>query len=138
MNQNILNSGKINFVFTEHIVDLYNDKKFFMRAEYEILGCYNNTTSIWIWGYALDYIDRDLTLESRKIKKHVKKKIPVNKTDETHMYYGLNPVFYLSKENVDNLIGMCRNIIDYVHIIPHHNTNITLYVVIKKILQEKN
>jgi hypothetical protein len=62
-----------------HIIELIDKKEGstpVIRAEYEIIGVYDMITSVWYWGWNIDFVDRGLvkTIESvKKIKSEIEK-----------------------------------------------------------------
>src|SRR3989304_753210 len=72
--QKIINPDN-NFKFTfkkdnmeNNIIELYENNKLVLKGEYQIIGMYNFITSIWYWASAIDFIDRELSLDAKKIQ----------------------------------------------------------------------
>jgi len=48
-------------------IEFFDDKGIIHQSRYEVLGIYDIKSSIWIWGWAVPYLDKKLTYISRKI-----------------------------------------------------------------------
>jgi hypothetical protein len=138
----IKNNYNYTFIYINenYIVDIYsNDNTHIMRATYEILGNYNIISSIWIWAWAISYIEKKLTIASKNILKYSKiLEDKVNdKEIERYLYYTKNPTFYISFKNLDELIKLSFFITKGFKIIPRKINNNIEFILIKQILQEK-
>jgi len=144
-----LDSPNIEFEFSnhdeKHIVDIYINDKLVLKASYEIIGVYNIISSIWIWGWSLPYIEKDLVKSSNKIKKLLPillnyecEKDKDYDTIEKYIYYCKNPSFFISYKNLDDIIKFSLFFTKKLWIIPHNLENKKIeYILLKKILQER-
>ena len=93
-----------------HIIELIHDNKVKLKAEYELIGMYNITNSMWYWGWAIDLADKNLIKTSRKmrdfpdfIKRNMDKFSPKEsedlffKTDMANYYTDTNEIDKLIK-----------------------------------------
>lgn len=140
------------FLYTDnnkHIVDIYdikkNKKKLVLKAEYEILGCYNAICSIWTWGWAMSMVEKNLTESSRKIRNFSDKlegSKRITSNIEKYIYYCKNPTFYLSNKNLNEIYKLGIYATKSIWMIPRKIENmksgIIEIILLKKILQEKN
>lgn len=72
-------------------VEIYKNKKLFLTKSYKVIGLYNETTSVWHWGWAIDFVDKSLVEDSIKIKKWGKdffmKKKPKSKNEQALYFF---------------------------------------------------
>lgn len=146
-----------NFMYTdegEHMVDVYRDKKHVLRATYEILGCYNIVCSIWVWGYNISQVEKDLTESSRRVKQfandlaestvsddgQTSPSRPLTKTMEEYIYYSRNPSFFVSYKNLDRVLRLGLYVTKGLDIVARKDGDqpkIVEFILLKKIIQEK-
>ena len=100
-----------------------NKEKLFM-AEYEILGSYDVSNGIFIWGWKM--IDRENKHKTKSLKKYYKnihnyvvnnKYSDIKYLERIH-YYLSNDIFYLENDHLDIIIKFCcatLNSIDVIH-----------------------
>lgn len=93
-----------------NIADVMRDEKQLLRIDYEVAGYYNLINSTWTWGHANPFIEKDITKSVDGLKKLKKVLLETNtKTLDTahkelYIYFITNPVFFISRENIDKLI----------------------------------
>jgi hypothetical protein len=148
----ILKYSDYEFIFSyindKHIVDIYinknNNKKKILKAEYEVLGCYNIISSIWTWSWALSMIEKNLSSNSKKILDYgikLKNNKKTNSEIQKNIYYLTNPSFYISDKNLLELYKLSIYITKNLWFITRKINNIEKGIIeillIKKILQEK-
>ena len=92
-------------------IELYDNDKLVLKAEYELIGIYNMFNSIWYWAHNIQFINRHLAKESKKIKEFSKElKDNYEKYDpieaDTYYYISKNGNFYTSSDNVIKMIKL--------------------------------
>lgn len=90
------------------IVEIYDsNKKLLTKSKYSIIGLFNTTTSNWYWGWFLDFVDRDLVDNTKKIKEWGKKILESKKIKSKHnqalYFYTKNGSFMTNSMNVSFL-----------------------------------
>jgi len=93
----------------EDIIELYDKKgKLILKATYQVIGIFNNKTSMWTWGYAIDLINKESIKKSKKIlefNKELKKNNINNKLNykafESLDFYTSNETFSTSKDKLE-------------------------------------
>lgn len=136
------------FLYTDedqHFVDIYDNKKHILRAMYSILGTYNIINSIWTWAWIIPYVEKNLTIDSRKIRKYGNEldSAKITSEIEKYIYYCKSPTFFISYKNIDELINLSLYISKGIWIMKRkidendHNPGIIELILIKKIIQEK-
>lgn len=154
--KNKLNNIKINdsdnykfeFAYTNediHIVDIYKNDKLLIRATYEILGCYNVISSIWVWSWAISQIEKNLTENTKNKAKELHDILlnnRITKDIEEYLYYLTNDTFFISYKNLEKLLNfglyMTKNKYILSHKITEKEPKIIEFILIKKITQERN
>jgi len=139
---------KLNFAYTdenEHIVDVYKNDKLLLRASYEILGCYNIICSMWIWGWSLSYVEKNLVKNTKTAAKNLYKILSngdITKDTEEYLYYLSNPSFFISHKNLNKLLNFGVYMTESKFVLPHkideNKPKIIEFILIKKITQEHN
>ena len=86
-------------------VEIYdNKKKLLIKTNYSIIGLFNNTNSIWYWGWILDFADRNLVDQTKQIKEWGEKMFikykPKTKHEQTIYFYTKNGSFMTSSVNI--------------------------------------
>lgn len=129
----------------EHIVEIYKESKLFAKATYDILGCYNIVCSIWIWGWAVSQIERNLTDGPEdKIKTYYKNLLSgkITKEIEEYLYFISNSTFFISYKTIDKLLKFCLYVTKGEFILPHKlnddKPTVIEFMLIKKITQLHN
>lgn len=127
---------------SEHLVDIYKNNKLHLRSTYEILGCYNLISSIWIWSWNISQVERDLTIKANEIKKYSRELPDLNlitRDIEEYYFYGTNPSFFISYNSLDRLLKFSEYITKSIAILPRkidlNNPIIIEYILLKKIIQ---
>lgn len=73
-----------------NILELFDsDKKSVHRGEYEIIGIYDLTTSVWYWGWNIDLVDRTLVKSIDAVKEIT------NEVKKNHSKYESREADYL-------------------------------------------
>jgi hypothetical protein len=146
ISQKIKLDKKYDFIFDEdnnkNIVELKLDNKVKLKGEYNIVGLYNSTLSIWYWGWNIAFINKSKLIDKEKIKEF-KKLIEDNYFNDINieeLYYLVsNDNFYISEINMNNLIKLILYLIDGVWIFPIKSENNKIinikYIIITKIYQ---
>ena len=127
------------------LLDLQNETGKILTAEYEIIGYYNLINSFWTWAFANPFIEQKLTKSVSKIKTLHKEIATSNKMGdmdrELYLYFIDNPLFYIGKDNLDNLIKMVFFYTTGKWIITRKNNNKIPtqleFILIKNIIQLK-
>lgn len=106
----------------ENILNVFNsNNKRVLTAKYEILGNYNNTTSLFNWGCDMFVQNKNLTALSKEIKNYSKKLkkliLEENYPDSDYLerlyYYLTNDIFYLLQDNVSDIVKLSNFILSY-------------------------
>lgn len=129
-----------------NILDIMKDNVQILRTDYEVIGYYNTVGSIWTWGWANPYVEKDLTKkvsEIRKLKDIILNCKNLNNDDkELYLYFITNNVFYILADNIDNFFKFVLYYTDGKWIVSRkHNTlapNMLEFMLIKNVLQIKN
>lgn len=127
----------------EHIVDVYIDEKLVIRANYEVLGCYNIINSIWIWSWCISYIEDDLTENPKKSAKHeygILSQNKITKDVEEYLYYLSMQSFFISYKNLKKILRLGQYMTKSLFVLPHKIDDdkpiMIEFILIKKIIQE--
>ena len=95
-----------------HIIELINTKgKTVLKAQYDLIGFYNLSNSVWYWAWNIDLADKKLTKASIKMKEfpdYIKKNYKDFTPIEAEDYYFRTEMgnFYTNLENIHNLIKL--------------------------------
>lgn len=95
----------------KHIIEIYDNDKFVLKAEYEYIGVFNIMTSVWYWSWNINMINKDLTKSSLEVKK-LGEKIMDNYTDYNpreadELYYiSQNGNFFTSIDVVKKIVQL--------------------------------
>lgn len=102
----IKDNKEIKYEYTKNILNISNNK-FNLKTEYNIIGYYNPIDSIFIWGWANPFVEKDVTVN---IKDSIKESISKKKIDkdytELFLYFVNNATFYIKEENLDMLLKL--------------------------------
>ena len=143
----IRDTDNYKFIFaydeTEHFVDIYKNNKLFIRAAYEVLGCYNIISSIWIWSWGLSEIERNLVkntdIRAKKMYEKLSRGV-ITQDIEEYLYYLSNTTFFISYKNLDKLLKLGLYMTKNKYILPHKinddKPKIIEFILIKNIIQE--
>lgn len=125
-------------------VQVYSKKKLLFEGTYDIIGLFNVNSSVWYWGWAVDFVDRSLVERSTEIKKYIKKsfyeKKPTEKQEQAIYFYAKTGSFMTNVENVLFLIKLSLFILkgewflQYTHSEDDMNT-VKEFIIIKKIIE---
>lgn len=127
-------------------IDVLDNDKTLLRATYEVIGYYNTVTSIWVWGWANPFVEKDMTNKVREMKELEQMFITTDKLDDKtkqlYLYFIKNPSFYIASENLDNLLSMILYYTNGKWTIPRNygpanSPNYLEFILIKNILQIK-
>lgn len=124
-----------------YYMEILIDHKVILKAEYEIIGYYNQNDNIWVWSWANPFMDKILYKDikeknNNKLKDIIQSTQNITKEIETVNYFINNPIFYISPENLPDLLNMTLYNTDgfiYINI----NNNINKYILLKNIVQFK-
>jgi hypothetical protein len=106
------------YVFSENesgksIVEIYDNQKLKLKAEYSVIGLYNVSLSVWYWGWNIQFINRNLVKKSNRAKKFSKllkndyKQLNIDKYNAEELYYVTSQGnFYISLKNIDKIIKL--------------------------------
>ena len=121
------------------IVNIYNKKKHVFKSYYEVLGCYNVTSSILTYSYATN-IEKDLTYSTKKIKKYHKILKDSTKNVDLYLFYTGNASFFISYKNIVYLLNFCLYITEgkWIMSYKHETDNIIEFIIIKDIIKYIN
>ena len=99
----------IRYVNNEQVEITYDDNTI-IKGEYDIIGFYNVSCSIWVWGYASP-IERDYIGLSEKIRdlKSADVNVYMN-INEEERYYIDNECFFVSYNTIDTLLDFIKKI----------------------------
>ena len=117
-------------------VTYIENKKYNIKAEYQILGLLDMNTNIWTWGYDLRFIERDLIKSSKKIRKNVRI-LEIKNMNEENLYYLNNSSFSINIEKMDFFIKLLLYYSDgnwIINIVRNNNSNLIEFILIKNIL----
>jgi hypothetical protein len=136
----------LKFAYTdesEHIVSIYKNETLILRAKYEILGCYNLISSIWIWAWSINQVERNLVENPKKdIKKFANSLFNniITKDIEEYLYYAFNDTFFISYKSLDKLLkfGLYATKSKYViaYKTDENKPKTIEFILIKKVIQE--
>ncbi len=94
-----------------HILELLYDGDIILKAEYELLGFYNITNSMWYWGWGTEMVDRSLVKSSEKMKdfpdyilKHLKD-FDNKEAEDLHFKTDF-PSFFVNVDNIEMLLKL--------------------------------
>jgi hypothetical protein len=127
----------------EKIIEIYNDEKKIISTKYELLGIYDESTNLFLWGNSLVPSDKTESIRVRDILEYSKKikALILNKkfTDigflEKMLYYLSSPIIYVLKENISQLIMLCVFISKKIILMRRDaNTNIVTFYLIVDVL----
>lgn len=128
----------------QYIIEMYDtNNQLKLRALYTIIGMYNNTSSIWYWGWNLSYVNKQLINHTTKIQEFSKtikdnyKQYKPQEAEELH-YLTSNGNFYLSNKKLPYLLKLALYLLNGIWIVTSKlNTDITQYILIDRILQTR-
>lgn len=110
-----------------HIIEIYDNNKMILKAEYDLIGIYNIFNSIWYWAWNIQFVDRSLAKNSEKVKKFAKELndkyddyLKNNKMKVLDNYYYIckNGNFYTSSDNILKMIKLMMYLTDGLWYIP--------------------
>lgn len=98
----------------ENIINVYNENKLMLSSKYEVLGNYDKSTNVFIWGNCIKPIKSQTHCVSiiRNAKENIKNYIINKKFDDVNfmekiLYYLENDVMLILNENIIDLIKIC-------------------------------
>lgn len=111
----------------DHITQI-KTKKSIIKSHYQIIGYYNIISSIWTWGYAIYYIEKNLTQLSKTITPQT----------EEEQFFCDNPVFFIPYNKLDILINFILTVLKGERLYPRKvNQNIIEFILLTNIIQEQ-
>jgi hypothetical protein len=91
----------------KNLIEISKNKNL-IRSEYQIIGFYNITNSIWTWVWNNPFIEKNLGINKDVLQNYVKKLINSKTIDQKELeelvYYTSNEAFYISFENIGRLL----------------------------------
>lgn len=127
----------------EQVIDIYNKDKKIMASKYELLGIYDESTNLFIWGSSINPSNINLTLQVKNIRNYdfkIKSLILNKKFNdigyiERLLYYLSENIIYILKENIYDFIMLCVFISKkFVVIKRDFNTNIVSMYLLTDVL----
>lgn len=104
-------------VDNEFVIEAYNGKQIVYRAIYDRIGTFDLYSGVWRWAWCNSMIDKTLAEKSKKVKEFAQKieknysKYDFKEADRYH-FYSDNGYFYISKDNIPELIEMSISMMD--------------------------
>lgn len=116
----------------ENIIELFDDNKKILSGKYEILGIFDSSTNIFMWGdsinpsYKSEYVDvKNIKKKSGKLKQYIiNKKFSDVDFIEKLIYYLSNDILYISQDNINDLLTLCTCMSEKIIVMNNTNTNI--------------
>ncbi|AYV82021.1 MAG: hypothetical protein Homavirus2_25 [Homavirus sp.] len=104
-------------------IELYDDNKLILKAEYDLMGMYNMFNSVWYWAHNIQFIDRNMAKKSQEIKgfaKELKENYDNYDSVELEAYYYMckNGNFYASSNNVLKMVKLMLYVTNGLWYIP--------------------
>lgn len=109
------------YQINENIIELHDKDKLVLRAEYQLIGIYNIISSIWVWGWNIQFVNKNLISLSEKIKEFPEKlmKEKNNSREIDDLYYiTSNGNFYTSPNNVEKIAKFALHYLEGKWIFP--------------------
>ncbi|AYV84750.1 MAG: hypothetical protein Hyperionvirus37_3 [Hyperionvirus sp.] len=126
----------------EHLVDIYEGEKHILKGVYEVLGCYNLVSSIWVWGWNISQVERDLVRESKKVRKYSRRLVDegvITKDVEEYYFYGTTGSFFIAYNKLDRLLRYSEYVLGCEKVVGRKmggdNLGLVEFIVLKKIIQ---
>lgn len=102
----------------EQVLDIYTNDKKITSSKYELLGIYDESTNLFVWGSSLNPSDSNQYLTVKNIKNYLSKikSFIINKKFndvgymEKMLYYLSENIIYLLKENINDFKMLCSYI----------------------------
>ena len=118
-----LTSNKLDY----DIISIKNENnKLMMKGKYKIIGMYNKNTSIWYWAWDIDFVDKNLIIDSLKFKEAAKN-IKLNSPENESIYFYLTTGNFMTNiQNLTLIIKLALYITDgiwFYKIIHNENIN---------------
>lgn len=138
------NDYDFSFIYSDDgvfYVDIIKNKKHLVRATYEVIGCYDVTSSYWTWAWAINQIEHNLVNKTKfnKIQKKILES-EITKEIEEYLYYLNNRSFFISYKNLDKLLNFALYVSKGKNILAHkidpNKPIIIEFIIIKDIVQE--
>jgi hypothetical protein len=115
--------------YKENHVELYENKKSLGNYQYQVIGLYNQTKSVWTWGWFIDFanrktVDKVLLVKDWSNKQLENKKLKTEK-EQSLYFYTKNGNFMTNQKNVDFFIKIAMYVLKgkYYNIIKHSEKN---------------
>lgn len=106
MNKKFDTDKNYTYQVNNNIIELFDNDKLIIKGEYQIVGIYNLISSIWVWGWNIQIVNRKLVSSSEKIKEFseelMKEKKNSQEIDELY-YITSNGNFYTSPNNIEKI-----------------------------------
>lgn len=124
-------------------MDVYFNDKLKFKAEYQSVGMYNISSSVWYWGWNIAFANKNSVVTFDNISKFLDEVTNPKEADELH-YILTNGNFYISKENIQTVINTTLFLKKEICILPikrkKNKNNPAMvdrieYILITKILQ---
>jgi hypothetical protein len=127
----------------ENVAEIYNNDKKIMSSKYELLGIYDETTNLFVWGSSIIPANKNDTLRVRDIREYSSKikSFILNKkfSDvgflERLLYYLSENIVYIIRENISDLTMLCVFVSKkFVVFKSNANTNVTSIYLLTDVL----
>lgn len=97
------------------VLNVYTQEKKILSSRYELLGIYDESTNLFVWGSSLTPSDKNNTLKVKNIKDYstklksliITKKFSDIDFQERSLYYLSENIFYITNENIQDFILLC-------------------------------
>jgi hypothetical protein len=125
------------------VAEIYNNDKKIMSSKYELLGIYDETTNLFVWGSSIIPANKNDTLRVRDIREYSSKikSFILNKkfSDvgflERLLYYLSENIVYIIRENISDLTMLCVFVSKkFVVFKSNANTNVTSIYLLTDVL----
>lgn len=118
-----------------YITFIKNNVEF--TGKYNLLGCYDTKLSMWIWGKNIKFIEQSFIKNFNDNANLLKKKMEsdlITKEVEEFLYYIYNDTFYLSSDNIKNVMILGLYLTNGKYIVEYKNNPIlTEYIIVDKV-----
>lgn len=133
---------EFDYVFENNTVELYDDGKKILTGEYEIVGLFNYSMSVWYWAYNVSFVNKKLMSASKNVRnftKYIKDNYEKfdSKEVEDYYYYTSNGNFFITDEKINDILMLTLYINKGIWIFPikREQVGVVQYIIITKITQ---
>lgn len=141
---------------SNNTISLYNNSNIIFIGTFLMIGSYNIVNKIWVWSYAMEYIDKNICIKKKYVNSlynYIKNNENMFKRNiyEDHIFKSTNDIFYMDNiNNILNLLQVLTRMKQYVGILKvyydnnimkiynKNNTDIknVYFILIKNIIQK--